>query len=145
MVGLVDPPRDEIPDVIRTLRGAGIKIHMVTGDFKLTAQAIASQCGIITQPANAIDVVKSLLIPDPIDKYYDGNAGNDAAKSIMNAVSSRSIVISGPDILGLEEKQWDRLCKYDEIVFARTTPEQKLRIVKELQARGETVGMTGIY
>lgn len=33
LVAIIDPPRDEIPDVIRTLRGAGIKVHMVTGDF----------------------------------------------------------------------------------------------------------------
>lgn len=39
--------------------------------------------------------------------------------------------------------QWDQLCTYDEIVFARTTPEQKLRIVREFQSHGNCVGMTG--
>lgn len=29
LVGIVDPPRDEIPTVVKTLRGAGIKIFMV--------------------------------------------------------------------------------------------------------------------
>jgi sodium/potassium-transporting ATPase subunit alpha len=43
----------------------------------------------------------------------------------------------------LNESQWNQLCQYDEIVFARTTPEQKLRIVREFQARDEIVGMTG--
>jgi sodium/potassium-transporting ATPase subunit alpha len=55
----------------------------------------------------------------------------------------RSIVLSGPELITLNENQWDELCKYDEIVFARTTPEQKLRIVKEFQSRDEIVAMTG--
>ena len=30
LVSIVDPPRDEIPEVVRTLRGAGIRIFMVS-------------------------------------------------------------------------------------------------------------------
>lgn len=30
LVGIVDPPRDEIPEVVRVLRGAGIRIFMVS-------------------------------------------------------------------------------------------------------------------
>ena len=55
----------------------------------------------------------------------------------------KSITLSGPELTTLDEAQWHQLCRYDEIVFARTTPEQKLRIVKELQARDNIVGMTG--
>ena len=54
-----------------------------------------------------------------------------------------SIVLSGPEMIALNENQWDQLCRFDEIVFARTTPEQKLRIVREFQARDEIVGMIG--
>jgi sodium/potassium-transporting ATPase subunit alpha len=43
----------------------------------------------------------------------------------------------------LGTKQWDRLCKYMEIVFARTTLEQKLQIVEEFKARENIVAMTG--
>jgi sodium/potassium-transporting ATPase subunit alpha len=43
----------------------------------------------------------------------------------------------------LNEEQWTQLCTYNEIVFARTTPEQKLRIVREFQSHGNCVGMTG--
>ncbi|KAF2499010.1 calcium ATPase [Lophium mytilinum] len=140
LVGLVDPPRDEIPSVIRTLRGAGIKVHMVTGDFQLTAEAIAVSCGIITNRKDRIDNIDALSRQEP----SSFNLSEERARYPALAEKAvRSIVLSGPDMMDLDEEQWDRLCQYDEIVFARTTPEQKLRIVKELQARKEIVGMTG--
>jgi sodium/potassium-transporting ATPase subunit alpha len=39
------------------------------------------------------------------------------------------LLIEGQDISGLEDGDWDVICEFEEIVFARTTPEQKLRIV----------------
>jgi sodium/potassium-transporting ATPase subunit alpha len=135
LIGIVDPPRAEIPEVVRTLRRAGVKIFMVTGDFKLTAQAIAASCGIITNEKDQVDDITALHSDhDPkFDEVFHEHPGG----------SPTSIVLSGPEITTLNNAQWSSLCKYDEIVFARTTPEQKLRIVKELQARDETVGMTG--
>jgi sodium/potassium-transporting ATPase subunit alpha len=127
LIAIVDPPKEEIPEVVRILRGAGIKVHMVTGDFKLTAHAIATECGIITVPADAVESVSSLSILETPDV-------------ITGPTTCRAIALSGEELKGLDEDQWDKLCKYDEIVFARTTPEQKLKIVKELQARGEIVG-----
>jgi sodium/potassium-transporting ATPase subunit alpha len=124
LVGIVDPPRDEIPEVVRILRGAGIRIFMVTGDFKLTAQAIAEECGIISDSSSIDDI-------------------NALSRKANNEFARRAIVLSGPELITLNPEQWDQLCRYQEIVFARTTPEQKLRIVKEFQSRGNVVGMTG--
>ncbi|KAF2139900.1 uncharacterized protein K452DRAFT_253509 [Aplosporella prunicola CBS 121167] len=153
LVAIVDPPRDEIPEVVRTLRGAGIKIFMVTGDFQLTAAAIAAECGIITNPTEEIHDVSALAFKD-----YHSSPGRvntvpasskpDTARILPSSQLDdihppRSIVLNGSDLTALNQDQWDGLCEYDEIVFARTTPEQKLRIVTELQARHETVGMTG--
>lgn len=126
LIAIVDPPRAEIPEVIRILRGAGVKVHMVTGDFRLTAQAIAVECGIITVPVDSVEDITALSAAKVRDP--------------ANVSSTRAITLSGEDLKGLDEEQWDAICKYDEIVFARTTPEQKLRIVKELQARNEIVG-----
>jgi sodium/potassium-transporting ATPase subunit alpha len=138
MLAMIDPPREEIPDVVRTLRGAGIRVHMVTGDFKLTAQAIAVQCGIITLPSDRVDDISAL---GDFESSWSGPGveEKDVNSSTSNEASKRSIVISGSDLRDLSPQQWNVLCAYEEIVFARTTPEQKLRIVKELQARGETV------
>jgi sodium/potassium-transporting ATPase subunit alpha len=44
LVGIVDPPRSEIPEVIRTLRGAGIRIFMV----RLAGLTYLSQSYILT-------------------------------------------------------------------------------------------------
>ena len=109
----------------------------VTGDFKLTALAIAHECGIISKSPSLVDDITAL---------YTDKEGLDMTKDTGIFSSQRactSIVLSGPELITLNEKQWEQLCKYDEIVFARTTPEQKLRIVKELQSRKNVVGMTG--
>ncbi|KAK5125068.1 hypothetical protein LTR85_001259 [Meristemomyces frigidus] len=138
LVAIVDPPRAEIPECVRTLRGAGIRVFMVTGDFKLTAAAIAAECGIITQAPKHVGDITDLAF----DEDYLNAAGIVEEKAV-DAARTRSILLSGADIETLDESQWDILCKYDEVVFARTTPEHKLRIVKELQARDLVVGMTG--
>lgn len=57
----------------------------------------------------------------------------------------RVLVLTGDDIETMIPDDWDMLVgNYTEIVFARTTPEQKLRIVREVKARGDnTVAVTG--
>ena len=142
LIGIVDPPRDEIPDVVRTLRRAGIRIFMVTGDFQLTAQAIAIECGIVTNPASMIHSI-DMLTRNPIEPKDITPTANHNKESGPEDIPPRSITLSGSELITLNDSQWDQLCGYEEIVFARTTPEQKLRIVKEFQKRDNIVGMTG--
>lgn len=136
LVGLVDPPRDDIPETVRIMRGAGIRFFMVTGDFATTALAIAEQCGIISDASRVHrlgDLDRNVEV-DVVEKY-DVYAEDE--------VPITSLVLSGPDLMEMNEAQWEQACQYVEIVFARTTPEQKMRIVKEFQRRGAIVGMTG--
>jgi len=46
IVGVADPIKESTPDAIRELRGAGLKIIMVTGDNATTAKAVADKLGI---------------------------------------------------------------------------------------------------
>ncbi|KAI5460689.1 putative H /K ATPase alpha subunit [Mariannaea sp. PMI_226] len=129
MLALVDLPRVEIPEVVQTLRGAGIRLFMVTGDFGLTALSIARQCNIVTQ--NIVHDASALVrFPSP-------------GESTQRPVPSASLLLTGSDLMTLNDYQWEQLCEYPEIVFSRTTPDQKLRIVREFQARDQIVGMTG--
>lgn len=47
MVGIKDPLREGVPEAVRDCQKAGVVVRMVTGDNKLTAQAIAEDCGIL--------------------------------------------------------------------------------------------------
>ena len=47
LLGIADPPRPEVTAAVEACRGAGIAIYMVTGDYGLTAEAIARRVGII--------------------------------------------------------------------------------------------------
>jgi magnesium-transporting ATPase (P-type) len=47
IIGIKDIIRKEVPDAVSTCQKAGITVRMVTGDNKITATAIARECGII--------------------------------------------------------------------------------------------------
>ncbi|KAF8987235.1 sodium-potassium ATPase [Cyathus striatus] len=121
LAGLIDPLKPDIKRTVQICRGAGIRFFVVTGDHPTTAVAIARNAGIITTPK--IHHAQDLLKPSLSDL--------------------RSIVLTGKELQTLTETQFDQLYKYEEIVFARTTPEQKLQIVNEFKKRESVVAVTG--
>mgnify|MGYP001625141825 CR=1 FL=1 len=103
MVGMIDPPREEVKAAVAKCKTAGIKTVMITGDHKITAVAIAKALGILENENEAI---------------------------------------TGAE---LEEMSDEALTKNirQYSVYARVSPEHKVRIVKAWQANGEIVAMTG--
>ncbi|XP_017783269.1 PREDICTED: sodium/potassium-transporting ATPase subunit alpha-like [Nicrophorus vespilloides] len=122
-ISLIDPPRPEVHNAVETCKTAGIKVIMVTGDHPVTAKAIAKEVGIITT-----DSIEDAAL------FY--NADHDETKD--------AIVVSGTTLRELQQDELDAiLYTYNEIVFARTSPTQKLQIVEGLQRLKNIVAVTG--
>ncbi|KAG0048352.1 hypothetical protein BGZ83_006677 [Gryganskiella cystojenkinii] len=146
LVGIMDPPRPEIKQTIADCRRAGARFFMVTGDFGLTAAAIAKQIGLFAtdrEPDTYEDVM------DPTRKGnklgFEGSF-EDLPEYEVGRPQFRegsSLVLTGSDLARMSPGEWDIVCAYEEIVFARTSPEQKLKIVTEFQHRDGVVAVTG--
>ena len=103
LVGMIDPPREEVKGAVATCHDAGIRVIMITGDHQITAETIARQLGI----------------------YRDGDT-----------------VVSGDQLAAMSESALDAAME-TATVFARVSPNDKLRIVDSLQRTGQVVAMTG--
>ena len=75
LVGMMDPPREEVFDAIKTCKKAGILPIMITGDHKETAFAIAQKLGIANDESEVITGQELNNIPDEefckvVTKYH---------------------------------------------------------------------------
>merc|ERR1712112_114865 len=129
LMSMIDPPRAAVPDAVLKCRSAGIKVIMVTGDHPITAKAIARSVGIISDGQETVeDIATRKGIP----------------VQEVNPREARAAVIHGGEIKDLSEKALDEVLMYHtEIVFARTSPQQKLIIVEGCQRMGRIVAVTG--
>ena len=103
IVGMIDPPREEVTEAIQHAKDAGITTIMITGDHQNTAFAIA----------------KILRIAEADDQVITGEE--------MNRYREEDLI--------------KRIGNYR--VFARVSPEHKVKIVRALKANGNVVSMTG--
>lgn len=122
LITFVDPPRPTVKSAISCCHKAGIKVFMVTGDHPTTAKSIAKSLGLITQNTEA-ELKEKGEAPPP--------------------GGCQAIVVTGGELTKFGPEEWSFVLKHEEIVFARTLPQQKQDIVRELTKLGHIVGMTG--
>ena len=103
LIGMIDPPRTEAIDAIHVCKEAGIRVLMITGDYRDTAAAIAKRLGIIHSDE---------------DVYTGSDLNNMSDEQSREAVKTAG-------------------------VFARVSPEHKVRIVQAVRENGGIAAMTG--
>ena len=103
LIGLMDPPREEVFKAIEACKTAGIKPIMITGDHPATAEAIAKIVGI----------------------WKDG--GKTMTGVMLNEMNEEMFLNEVKNIS----------------VYARVSPEQKLKIIKAFQYHNHFLAMTG--
>jgi len=117
LVALSDPPRAEVREAIATCRQAGIKVAMVTGDHRLTAENTAREVGLFQES------------PGTAPGFAERNRGSPQ-------------VITGPELDALSDAELAARVN-DVSIYARVSPLQKVKIVRALKDQGHIVAMTG--
>eukprot|EP00457_Paulinella_chromatophora_P001096 gb/GEZN01001098.1/.p1 GENE.gb/GEZN01001098.1/~~gb/GEZN01001098.1/.p1 ORF type:complete len:950 (-),score=94.77 gb/GEZN01001098.1/:70-2919(-) len=128
LISMMDPPRPAVPHSVLLCQTAGIKVIMVTGDHPITAQAIARQTYIL-RGKTKLDVWKDMKK----ENVSDGDFPLSEVPSDHPDI--QGIVVTGSELAEMTPQELDEVLDYDQIVFARTNPSQKLLIVQALQAK----------
>merc|ERR1719401_2872052 len=115
VTGILDPPRPEVKPAIKACRVAGISVIMITGDNKVTAEAIAQDIGIL---APSSDHHENSFT----GQEFDNMSEDEKVNTLKHIMAEREI---------------------EGAVFSRTEPKHKQAIVKILKGLGEISAMTG--
>ncbi|HBT77191.1 MAG TPA: calcium-translocating P-type ATPase, PMCA-type, partial [Planctomycetaceae bacterium] len=117
LVGIADPIRPEVAAAVETCRRAGVEVKMITGDAEPTAIAIARQAGILS------------------DKF-------DAEADTDTEIRKGELVLTSAELAAMDDQKLLEAIPSLK-VLARSTPMDKLRLVKAMHREGEVVAMTG--
>ena len=147
LISLNDPPRPKVDVSVQKCRAAGVKVIMVTGDQPPTAAAIAHKVNIITDPNKEFNTI----LESGIDENGVQTMTEDEAFEQCNAIvihgDKLAKVHASEEALDDDEVEKGRKVmdwiRKEEVVFARTTPSQKLLIVDACQRLGHVVAVTG--
>jgi P-type Ca2+ transporter type 2C len=103
LIAMEDPIREAVVEAIHVAQRAGIKVKMITGDYRRTAERIGRNIGLLKEGDEILEGAEMAALSD---QHLAEHAGRIS-------------------------------------IFARIRPQDKLRIIKALQANGEIAAMIG--
>ncbi len=153
VLGIADPIKPDAAAVIDALRERGLDISLVTGDAARTARAVAGALGIADAPPEASRGGGSPLRADRADGSVGGQAsaaeppqGGDRPVGGQRADASAGVQASaaeppqgGGSPLGGQRAD----ASVGVHIHAEVLPQDKARVIAELQARGRRVAFVG--
>ncbi|KAJ1722050.1 hypothetical protein LPJ53_003489 [Coemansia erecta] len=126
LASLEDPPKHGVREAVGRCRAAGIQVVMVTGDHPLTAEAVARRINLVLGETREGVARRTGRPVDTIgDDEYD------------------AVVVHGEQIDGMSDADWELVFRKPEVIFARTSPRNKLDIVARAQTLGHICAVTG--
>jgi len=134
IAGIKDIIREEVPGAVRMCNEAGVRVRMVTGDNKITAIAIAKECGILQDGEENEDCV-----------CMEGPEFNEYVGSLVSKETKERILVMGKnasdETIGNVENMKNVRQKLK--VLARSRPNDKYIMVAGLRQLGDIVAVTG--
>ena len=134
IAGIKDIIRDEVPLAVQQCNEAGVRVRMVTGDNKITAIAIAKECGIIYDGEEDEQCV-----------CMEGPEFNEFVGGLKHKTTGEDILVMGKEgdkeIIGNMKNMV--IVRNKLKVLARSRPNDKYIMVKGLRDYGDIVAVTG--
>jgi Ca2+-transporting ATPase len=122
LVAMFDPPREEVEEAIAQCHRAGIAVTMITGDYGLTAEAIANNIGLVEGKARVV-------------------TGEELGH--LSEAQLRQLIHHRQHLDWVGRGNFTTPLGQERLIFARVMPEQKLRLVQAYQSLGHVVAVTG--
>jgi len=139
LIGIMDILRPEVKQAVQDCKVAGIKVRMVTGDNRITARAIARECGLLDENSIVMEgkefqqLTGGVVCAKCLTKECDCPRNELEASKTKKEVRVDTIA---------KKKEFDEII--DKLaVMARSRPEDKYALVTGLMERGNVVAVTG--
>lgn len=141
IVGIRDVLRENVKESVAKCINAGIKVRMVTGDNKMTAEAIAIECGIVNNQAPGYTSEEHVYVGEDFWNKIEGleeiAVKDDDNKPVIDKFNNPVVTKRIKN-----QKAFDEIYKSIDVI-ARCRPEDKFAMVLGLIHNGHVVAVTG--